>query len=200
MRKLVAGMKVSLDMKFQGPNDYADWVHGWSADYDITPEIDACLLGGAMYRGYEGYWTAIRNAPTEPSPMTGTVPTERELLRSQAVPTLPHYALSRETSETAWDNTRFLHRFDDIAKLKDQPGKAIYLMGGGQMVRSLMDLGLLDELRLITYPIIAGGPHDLFGADEARHSLNLIAVRDLPGGLVRSDYRIVSSRGLVVAE
>ena len=45
MRRLISAFKVSLDMKFQGPGDYADWVPAWSEDYDLGESIDACLLG-----------------------------------------------------------------------------------------------------------------------------------------------------------
>lgn len=190
MRRLIAAMKVSVDMKFQGPGGYADWVDGWSEDYGLLPQIDTCLLGGHMYRGYEQYWSAMRHDPLAPSPMTGAVPTKAELLWSELIPTLPHYVLSNSLTDAAWSNTRFLRGLDDVAGLKTQPGKDIYLMGGGQMVRNLIEAGLVDELRLITYPVIAGGPHALFGSEEMRHLAELVAVRDLPGGLVALTYRI----------
>ena len=63
MRKLIAGMKLSLDGMVSGPEDMADWVDAWSEDYGLTPEIDACLLGGGMFPGYENYWTALRADP-----------------------------------------------------------------------------------------------------------------------------------------
>ncbi len=63
MRKLIAGMKISVDAKMEGPEHSADWVEAWSEDYDLTPQIDACLLGGGMYPGYEQYWTGIQNEP-----------------------------------------------------------------------------------------------------------------------------------------
>ena len=191
MRKLISAMKVSLDLKFQGPGDYADWVDGWSEDYGLGEEIDACLLGGQMYRGYERYWSAMRSNPAGASPMTGSVPTRAELAWSERIPSLPHYVLSRSMTEAAWPNTHFLHSFGDIAALKETAGKDIYLMGGGRMVRSLTEAGLIDELRLITYPVIAGGPNDLFGAGSNRYGARLIASRQTPGGLVRTDYRIL---------
>lgn len=55
MRKLISGMKISLDGRMEGPDGYADWVTAWSEDYGLTPHIDACLLGGGMYPGYEQY-------------------------------------------------------------------------------------------------------------------------------------------------
>ena len=46
MRKLIAGMKISVDEKIEGPDGTADWVEAWSDDYGLTPQIDACVLGG----------------------------------------------------------------------------------------------------------------------------------------------------------
>jgi dihydrofolate reductase len=190
MRKLIAAFKVSLDMKFQGPGDYADWVSGWSDDYDLSDEIDACILGGAMYRGYERYWSAMRDAPDEPSPVTGTVPTPRELEWCARIPDLPHYVLARTMHETAWPNTRFLRDRGEISELKALQGKNLYLMGGGRLLRDMIAAGQVDELRLIVYPVIAGGPNTLFSMNEQRHAAELIAARSLPGGLVRADYRV----------
>jgi hypothetical protein len=68
MRKLIAAMKVSLDGRSEGPDGYADWVDAWSEDYGLMDRVDACLLGGRMYPGYEQYWTAIRQAPDQPRP------------------------------------------------------------------------------------------------------------------------------------
>ncbi|TMV91784.1 dihydrofolate reductase [Thioclava sp. BHET1] len=191
MRKLVSAFKVSLDLKFQGPGDYADWVPAWSEDYELGKRIDACLLGGTMYRGYEGYWSAMMAAPAEPSPMTGTIPTPDERAWAARIPTLPHYVLSRDMDKTGWETTRVLRSVDEIAALKAQPGGDIYLMGGGALFRLLADAGLVDELRLITYPIVAGGPHDLFGSGATRRGLEMISSKIIDGGRLRTDYRLV---------
>jgi len=71
MRSLIAAMKISIDGKMQGPEGTADWVEAWSEDFGLTPRIDACLLGGGMYPGYETYWTAIRTQPDNPVWVTG---------------------------------------------------------------------------------------------------------------------------------
>ena len=78
MRKLIAGMKTSVDGKIEGPEGTADWVKAWSEDYGLTTQIDACVLGGGMYPGYEGYWTGIRNEPDKPAWITGSAPTAAE--------------------------------------------------------------------------------------------------------------------------
>lgn len=79
MRKLIAGMKISLDGKFEGPEGYAGWVHAWSEDYGMTAQIDACLLGAGMYRGYEKYWSSIQSEPNKPVWITGQPPTPAEI-------------------------------------------------------------------------------------------------------------------------
>jgi NAD(P)-dependent dehydrogenase (short-subunit alcohol dehydrogenase family) len=53
MRKLIAAMKASLDGKIERTDGPADWVNAWSDDYGLTPQIDACILGGGMYPLYE---------------------------------------------------------------------------------------------------------------------------------------------------
>src|SRR5690242_3256078 len=67
MRKLIAGMKVSVDAKMESAEGMADWVQAWSEDYGLMPEIDACILGAGMYGGYERYWTGIQNEPNTPA-------------------------------------------------------------------------------------------------------------------------------------
>lgn len=189
MRKIIAAMKTSLDMKYQGPQDYADWVDAWSEDYDLTPQIDACLLGGHMYRGYEQYWSAMIAKPNEPLPMTGKMATPGELAWAQAISHLPHYVLSPTMTTTAWQNAHVIKNLDDVAKLKAQAGKDIYLMGGGKSVSRLVDAGLVDEMRIIVYPLIAGGTNTLFGSSEQRRSAKLLQVRETSEGRIRMDYR-----------
>ena len=79
MRNLIAAMKVSVDTKTEGPEGYADWVEAWSDDYGLTPQVDACVLGGHMYPSYEQYWTTIQNEPDKVHPLSGKVPTMAEI-------------------------------------------------------------------------------------------------------------------------
>ena len=128
----------------------------WSEDYGLMPRIDACLLGAGMYPGYEQYWTALRNEPDTPAWVTGAAPTPAELEWARFSAQIPHYVLSSTLTSTLWPNTSFLRGLEDIAALKQRPGKDIYLVGGGRTTASLIDAGLVDELRLIAYPLIAG--------------------------------------------
>src|SRR5262245_31749062 len=190
MRKLLAGMKISVDGKAEGPDGVADWVHAWSEGYDMMPQADACPLGAGMYPGYEVYWTAIKNEPNKPLPMTGRLPTPEEVDWAQFAARIPHYVLSSTLNSTQWPNTKFIRGLDEVAALKRQPGKDIYLVGGARTTASLIDAGLVDELRLIAYPLIAGEGKRLFETTARRRSLELRKVQQLQGGRVSLVYGI----------
>ena len=162
MRRLITGFKTSVDGKIEGPDGFADWVDSWTDAYGLTPRIDACLLGAGMYPRYEQYWGAMQNEPDKPLPMTGRLPTADELEWARFAAKTPHFVLSSTLTAAAWPTTRFLRGADDVAALKRQAGKDIYLMGGARIAVSLIGAGLVDELRLIVYPLLAGQGKPLF--------------------------------------
>jgi len=190
MRKLIAGMKISVDGKIEGPEGYADWVEAWSDDYGLIPQVDACLLGGVMYPGYEQYWTAIQNEPDKPLPMTGKLPTRAEIEWARFAAQTPHYVLSSTLTSALWPRTSFVRGLEEIAALKQQSGKDIYLVGGARTTASLIDAGLVEELRLIVYPLIAGEGKELFATTERRRGLELRKFQQLQGGRVSLIYGI----------
>jgi len=171
MRKLIAGFKVSIDGKIEGPEGYADWVTAWSEDYGLTGQIDACIVGGGMYPGYEKYWTAIQTAGDQPLPMTGKFPTPDEVKWGHFAARTPHYVLSTTLGQAQWSKTSFLRSLDEVTALKRKAGKDIYLMGGGRVAATLIDCGLADELRLIVYPLIAGPGRALFATERRQLEL-----------------------------
>jgi dihydrofolate reductase len=188
MRRLIAGMQGSLDGMIGGPDGYADWVEDWSDHYGITPRVDACLLGGHMYPGYEHYWSAIRDAPDQPLPMTGKLPTPAEVAYGRFTAQTPHYVLSRSLTAALWPETGFLRGLDEVRALKQQPGKDIYLVGGARTVATLLDAGLVDELTLTVHPLLVAQGKPLFAATERRRGLELKDVRRLEGGRVSLVY------------
>ena len=80
---------------------------------------------------------------------------------------------------------------EEIAALKQKPGKDIYLIGGARTTASLIDAGLVDELRLLVYPLIAGEGKALFATTERRRGLELRKVQQLPDGRVSLIYGTV---------
>ena len=125
MRKLIAAMKVALDGRSEGPDGYADWVDAWSEDYGLMERVDACLLGGRMYAGYEQYWTAIRQAAGQPLPMTGKLPHPAELRWSEFLHRTPHYVLSTTLQTVSWPQVHLLRHANAVRDLKSQAGKDI---------------------------------------------------------------------------
>jgi dihydrofolate reductase len=190
MRKLITAFKISVDGKYEAPGGYADWVSAWSEDYGLTQEIDACVLGGRMYPGYEQYWTPILNQPDKVHPLSGVVPTPAEAQWARFAARTPHYVVSSTLTEAGWPGASILGSLADVEKLKQADGKAIYLMGGGAITAAAIDAGLVDELRLIVYPVIAGGEHTLFPASTSRRELELRTAERRPDGLLSLVYGI----------
>jgi dihydrofolate reductase len=97
--------------------------------------------------------------------------------------------LSRTLTSAQWPKTSFVRGLDEIAALQQQPGKDIYLMGGAEITASLVDAGLVDELRLIAYPLIAGDGEALFTMTE-RRPLERRKAEQLSDGRVSLIYEI----------
>lgn len=189
MRKLIAGMKMSVDGKIEGPEGYADWVESWSEDYGLTQQIDACVVGGGMYPTTSNIGPRYRMSRTSPTGCrTGF--TKGEVEWARFVVQTPHYVLSSTLTSALWPKTRFLRGIEDISALKQRPGKDIYLMGGARITASLIDAGLVDELRLVVYPLIAGEGKALFATTECRRGLEFRKVERLPDGRVSLIYKI----------
>jgi dihydrofolate reductase len=190
MRKLVAAMKSSLDGKIEKTDGPADWVTAWSDDYGLTPQIDACILGGGMYPGYEKYWTAIQTEPQKPAWITGALPTPAELDWARFAKRTPHFVFSKTVTSAAWPNTAFIRSLDDIVALKKQSGKDIYLIGGVRTTANLIDAGLVDELRMVIYPLIVAEGMSLFASSTRGCGLELTSVQQLSEERVKLVYEI----------
>jgi dihydrofolate reductase len=191
MRKVIAAFKISADGKYAGPEGYPDWVNGWPDDYGswLTTEIDACVLGGRMYPLYEQFWTQVAAAPDQIHPLSGHMPTSAEVEWSRFASITPHYVVSSTLQPVTWPNTRTLAALDAVAAMKREQGKGIYLMGGSALVGAAIDAGLVDELRLIVYPLIVGEGKALFSS-SARHAMELHKVEQLRDGLLSLVYGI----------
>jgi dihydrofolate reductase len=188
MRKLVAALQVSLDGFIEGPNQEVDWVEAWEDPFDLLPQIDTCILGRGMYPGYEQYWQAILANPEGILPFTGKAASKGEIDYAHFADKTPHIVLSKTLDEVGWKNTRIVREVEEIRKLKQKPGKDMYAVGGATLVSSLMNLGLIDELRLVVHPVILGAGKALFKDVKERHSLNFLGAKPLGSGMVRLTY------------
>jgi dihydrofolate reductase len=94
-------------------------------------------------------------------------------------------------TEAEWPNVRFARDVEEIASLAREPSQAVYVVGGPATVATLMNAGLIDELRLIVQPVILGGGMPLFGGVRQRHALELLAAAPGTGGRVDLTYRVL---------
>jgi dihydrofolate reductase len=188
MRKIIAALVVSVDGFIEGPNGELDWVDTWEDPFDLLPQIDTCILGRQMYPGYEQYWGAILANPAGVLPFTGKIATKGEIAYARFAERTPHVVLSRTLATVAWKNTRIVRDLEEIRQMKQQPGKDMHAVGGATLVGSLMNQGLIDELRLVVYPIVLGGGTALFKDVTQRHALSFRKAKPLKSGVVRLTY------------
>jgi len=176
MRKLVVVEFLSLDGVYQAPGapdedteggfehggwqmPYFDEVLGAAADDGIA-ETDAHLFGRKTYEIMAAYWP---NAPAD-DPFTEHLNSVRK------------YVASRTLTEVTWQNTTLLRGdvAEEVARLKEQPGKSITVLGSGNLVQTLAEHDLIDEYSLSVFPIVLGGGKKLFPEDGRLRRLRLV--------------------------
>ena len=141
-----------------------------------------------MYPGYEQYWRAILANPGDILPFTGQVPSQGEINYAHFADQTPHLVLSKTLDQVAWKNTRIVRDIEELRKLKQRPGKDMYAVGGATLVSSLMNRGLIDELRLGIAPIILGAGKALFKDVKERQALKFRGAEPLKSGTIRLTY------------
>jgi dihydrofolate reductase len=184
MRKIVAGLFISLDGVTQGPGPSDDFVHaGWTMPYfsnEIGAHIgaqtmasDALLLGRLTY---ETFRTAFAQ-------QTGGAADGMNNFRK--------YVVSTTLQSADWNNTTVINGdiVAEIAKLKEQPGKDITISGSTTLIQSLARHNLIDEYSLLVHPVVLGTGKRLFEEGMDKFSLNLIEARPLPNGVIIQRYQ-----------
>ena len=187
----VAALQVSLDGYVAGPEGELDWVDSWADSLGLVGQVDAFVLGRGMFEnGYEAYWDAALADTETASEMFGREPYPREVDYAQLAHATPHIVLSKTMTKSVWPNVRIARDVADIAVLKEQPGQSVYVVGGPGLVATLMNAGLVDDLRLIVHPLILGGGTALSGGVDQRRELQLVGANPGTGGRVNLTYRV----------
>ena len=183
MKKLTASFFISLDGVVEAPqnwhfpyfNDEMGAVVG-----EAIAESDAFLLGRRTYEEWAAYW------PTEAaaeSPMAG--------LMNET----PKHVVSTTLDKVEWQNSTLLE--GDLARavteLKAKPGRNIGMSGSATLVRSLLELGLVDELRLLVHPLVVGAGAKLFANGATPMTLEHVDSRTFATGVLDLTYRPVAA-------
>ena len=160
MGNVVVTEFVSIDGVFQAPGGGEEFEHaGWSFEFnrgedgdkfklDELKAADAQLLGRITYQGFAKAWPAM----TDDAGFAGKMNA------------MPKYVVSTTLDKGDWNNTTVIkdNVASEVRKLKDQYSGDILIAGSGQLVRSLMNDGLVDELRLMVFPVVLGTGKRLF--------------------------------------
>ena len=183
MRKVIYSMGVSLDGFTAGPGGEIDWS---APDEELhlfhnqqTREIGAHLLGRRLYEVMT-YWETAEENPSLP---------EYEVEFARIWKALPKIVFSK-TLEKVEGNARLVREgvAEEVAKLKEQPGKDI-AVGGAGLASTLIKLGLVDEYRLFVSPVVLGAGTPFFPAQEQRIDLELVETRTFGSRVVYLRYQ-----------
>lgn len=174
MRKLIVTEFLTLDGVYE---DSTAWQRGYSPDdgpfkHDELFESGGLLLGRVTYEGFAAYW------PTASG--TGAF--------GERMNSLPKFVATTTPGPLEWNATAL--RGDLVAAvqaLKRQDGQNLLVYGSGTLVQTLLRRGLVDELRLMIYPLVLGSGKRLFAGGD-RLPLELISSRDLGEGVLLLTY------------
>ena len=185
--KLTVNTFLTLDGVMQGPGgkeedpsggfEFGGWlvpyadedmgrlVDGWFA------EADAILLGRTTYQLFQPYWEQV---------------TDTDDVVAAALNGLPKYVVSSTISNPTWNNTtvlpgNFLEAIDD---LKSGPGRELQVHGSHRLARALHDAGLVDEYRLIVFPVVLGQGKRLFDNGAVPSAFTLAGSKATAAGAV----------------
>lgn len=158
MRKIIVTEFITLDGVIEAPGgDETPHPHGgWQARFrseeggkyklDELAKVGALLLGKTTYETFAGYW-----------------PTQSGNGFADPINKMPKYVVSQSLQKAEWNNSHILRNVaNDVAELKKSDGDDILVYGSATLVKSLLHHDLIDELRLMMYPLTVGGGLKLF--------------------------------------
>lgn len=180
MRRLIVWNLITLDGFFEGPKSWdLDWhEYVWGEELEQfsleqAASADMLLFGRVTYQGMAAYW---QSAQGEIADFMNCV---------------PKVVFSRTLGRAEWNNTRLVKERaeEEVARLKQQPGKDMLVFGSADLCAMLLRHGLVDEYRLGVTPIVLGSGNPLFKASPDRIKMKLVDTRPLKSGCVIISYR-----------
>lgn len=179
MRKIVASLFVSLDGVAESPNK-------WQFEFDddmmaaITAEaavVDTILLGRVTYQEWLHYWPTSTDEPF-----------------ASHINNTPKVVVSTTLGNVEWGQWNTINLIksnlaEEIAKLKQQPGKGIAVVGSPTLARTLLQSDLLDTFRLWVHPVVVGSGKRLFKDGDELKRLKLVDSKVTSSGCAILTYQ-----------
>jgi dihydrofolate reductase len=181
MRKIINSTYISLDGVIERPHEWPSVGPRGDKAEEIVNELllscDALIMGRRTYEVFAPVWPTRSGDPA-----------------SDHINSMAKYVVSSTLTDPMWNNTSVLggDPVTEITALKEAPGKDIVQYGFGQLSHTLMEHGLLDELRLWVYPLFVGKaePSELIYRDGPGAMLDLVDTTSLENGIVILSYAI----------
>jgi len=184
MGRIVVTEFVSLDGVMEDPGGAEDFKHGgWSFEFsrgddgdqfklDETMQSEAMLLGRKTYEGFADAWP------------------ERDGEFADKFNGMPKYVVSSTLRDPSWGNTTVLDGDlpTAIAKVREQTSGDVVVHGSAQLVQGLLANDLVDELRLMVFPVVLGSGKRLFGETDDKKPLRLSDSRVVGDGVAIMVY------------
>ncbi len=188
-RDLVAVLQMTLDGRILDADGGSAWVDSWADGLELLPPVNGFVLGAGMFSAYEQFWTAMLEDPAAAAEMLGRDPYPREIAYAELAAQTEHLVLSATLADVTWPSARIVRSIEEIRTFKHDDVGAVYVVGGTTLITSLLDAGLLDELRLIVHPILVGDGPSLTNVHRSPQHLQLVAAEPAAGGRVTLAYR-----------
>jgi dihydrofolate reductase len=183
--RIVVTEFISLDGVIEDPGGAEDFKHGgWSFEFnrgdegdkfklDETLSSEALLLGRETYEGFAKAWPS------------------REGEFADKFNTMPKYVVSSTLVEPEWNNSTVLKGdvAEEVAKLRQEQDGDIVVHGSAQLVQTLIEHDLVDELRLMVFPVVLGGGKRLFDETSDKKALQLVDSKVVGDGVAILTYR-----------
>jgi dihydrofolate reductase len=190
MSRLVVIEHLTLDGVMQAPGrpdedrrdglDHSGWAHANGDDVmgrvlaEGMAKSGPLLLGRRTYEDFYGFWPHQKD-----NPFTGVLNDTQKFVASMTL-----------QEPLPWSNSTLLDdAAEAVAKLKDQPGKDIVVLGSGELVRSLMRRDLVDEYLLMIHPLVPGSGRGLFTDRGAFAALRLVESVTTTTGVLIETYQ-----------
>src|SRR6266852_2991266 len=186
MGKIVVTEFVSLDGVMEDPGGDGNFKHkGWTFKFnrgeagekfkvDETRDSEALLLGRVTYEGFAAAWPSI----------------EGEF--ADKFNSMPKYVVSSTLQEAKWNNSTVLRGevVENVSKLRQGPSGDIVVHGSAQLVQSLLEHDLVDELRLMVFPVVLGTGKRLFSDRSDKKRLRLADSKTVGDGIAILIYEL----------
>jgi len=192
MGRLVVSEFVTLDGVIEDPGGAEGFAHGgWAFQFERGPEgdefklqetlsADALLLGRRTYEGFAAAWPGRTD----------------DAGFAEKMNSMPKYVVSSTLESPTWSNSTVIASdlVSTVAQLKHDHDE-ILVAGSAQLAQALLANGLLDELRLMVFPLVLGDGRRLFGESVGQVKLDLLECRQVGAGLLILRYAGTAAEG-----